>query len=747
MSAGLVAALTVAIVAAWERFLATCLAAGPGERLAYAGLLAAGQIVLAQLLPGIFGWLTAGTVLALNLSISAIVAGFALRRKRVVPQVMPGGGKLLSPALLALLILLVATSLWLVAAAALLPPRGVDDLAYHLPPLYQAVQTGRISILPLELRESFAMPFNADLLFLWPLLLMHSDRWIDIVQFVVAIYGAVVIYVIASRLGATRRDAAFAGLLLVFTPVVLGQSGSNYVDVIVAVLHLVMLYAMIAYRQTADSAHLVLAGIATGLALGAKYTMIPLVLAAQPLLYVPLVRAGSVAAALRRYALYWLAALPFFAYWYARNWIETGSPFFPFRLTATGLSGIEGTVMATALSSTGPSALTTFVAEPFKLLLYPFQDFGLGSFHGGFGAIFWGICLPLLTWQLLRALRPARHGDYFALIFWGQFAIALAVYLATVRYRGLQYDQRYVLAVAGFGLLSLAVFLSYLRAAWPAAVAWLQVACVSIAALAVVQLGSYVWPGFRLSGPVADRRAGTYTSDYRYYRQGADSPGSLAVQSVAWDPLDYLTRGARSWRVYVAADWNSFPTPPLFGSRLQNTVWNFERDPRGEPDAFIFARLTPGGPLFYLGPRITPEQVAAGDRYDLVAQTMQVSFWVRREIIRDPRVSERLKDYYLRAYGRPPAMLAPLRASCPADAVLLTGAPVGPLLRYLDLAGETSCPVSLVRPGTEGSEAQRRGLERVVTVDVPLAGFDSRTLFTARSEHGSMAFIDNRRAR
>ena len=59
---------------------------------------------------------------------------------------------------------------------AVYPPRGIDDVTYHLPPIYQAIQDHRLTVLPIELRGHFGYPLNAEMLFLLVPLFTGSIR-------------------------------------------------------------------------------------------------------------------------------------------------------------------------------------------------------------------------------------------------------------------------------------------------------------------------------------------------------------------------------------------------------------------------------------------------------------------------------------------------------------------------------------------------------------------------------------------
>jgi hypothetical protein len=223
---------------------------------------------------------------------------------------------------------------------------------------------------------------------------------------------------------------------------------------------------------------------------------------------------------------------------------------------------------------------------------------------------------------------------------------------------------------------------------------------------------------------VADELQGLETSPYRYHRQ---SGGDLPTQSVAWDPLDFLTLEGPGWDIYMAAPWTVFSTAPAYGSRLQNRVWNFREHPGVEPDAMVFHfGIGAGWQLWYLGRPISPQQVSQDPRYELVSQVRSTQLWVRRVRLQEPRTHARLAEFYRRAYAADIRALRELMPRLPVTGALITSTVWGHALKYLAMTGELPVPVHLVPAGEELAEARRIGAATVLTAEAPLAGAEAR---------------------
>jgi hypothetical protein len=707
------------------------------------------QIAFVPLLYGILNRLTFSWVVGSHLTLSLILVGWVMvgRRARLGPGLRDFFStlkiwlrKVFGWENYLLLILGFFVWVWVLIAAIFLPPRGIDDLVYHLPSLYHFVQNQGIELLPLDLRRGFAMPLNGDLLFLWPLLFFGNDYLIDMVVFWVVLYGVGVLYSLGRQLDIAPRHSFFVAQLFIFLPVVLGQIGSNYNDVITAVCFLSLLNAVFNFYRTGEKHHLIIAGIITGYGLGVKYSMFIFSLAVQPILWLRFWEEKSFKRALVRYSTYILLTIPISLYWYVRNYLETGHPFYPRIFGGGDQTGmVSGMVQGVAPKLKTDFALGAFLEDPINFLMYPFFDLGLGSLHGGFGVIFWGLGFPCVAYFLFQGVRKAFRKDCFPLFFWGQILVGFYSVFLTIN-KDFEFNQRYVLFVVGFGLLAVGNLFQNLRGNLPFTVPILKLFCVGSSFLAVMHLASYGWPSYQIKPAVEDWLANQQTSEYKYYRQ---SPWDLPSLSMAWEPLDYLTREGDGWNVYMAATHGVFWVTPTYGSHLQNKIWNFEENPQQDPDAYIFHYDSRSMELFYLGKKITPAEVLNDKRYELVTQTPFTTFWVKRQLLDHPSMAARLADYYEKTF--PPAIqtATALKHLVMDDGVIVTSSPLGYGFKYLFLTGKIRSPVYLVPRNQEEEFVKRADFQTVYTVGNPLGGFHPRDIAELMGPQGRIYFYEN----
>ena len=738
-----------AILTAWTTVLALRRPGSLSTMLVYVGVLASAQIVLTELGLGLVALLEPSFLVGANLlcAVGLLLSAW-VQHRGAVGAVWRAVGRRSAVWLRAamawenaLLVVLAAfVSLWMITAAVLLPPRGIDDLVYHLPPIYQDAQAHRLELLPVTLRDTFAFPFNGEFLFLWPLVFFHDDRFVDLGQFVVALFGVLVVYALARRFDASVRLATFVGLLFLFIPVVLGQSGSDYVDVIACVFHLALLVAAVRFYQTGALGDLAMAGIATGFLAGVKDSMPIFIAALQPILWLRFFRDGTVATGARRYAVYWLLGLPLSLYWPLRNLLRFGNPLYPMRVTLTGFQLAPESTLGRMMRPDLSAMWADFLRHPEKSLLFPFQDPGLGSFHGGFGVVVWGMAAPAAAVCMLQALRAALRGQgWFPLAFWGQIVVGGLAQLLNPS-EAVQFTARYVVFTAAMGLVALAVVLPSMVDRLPGFGSIARAVCVAAAGLAVIQLADYRWPSFQIAPAVADWRSDRYTSEYTYLQQ---APWDLPSLSHAWAPLDYLTRPGPGWSVYMACGYSVFWTAPTFGSRLQNRVWNFGDASADAPDAFIFHTDARGGPLYYVGRTITPQAVAADARYELITHTRDTQLWAKQELLEQPAVAARLADYYRKTYGPTLEAARSVQPLLAPDGVVITASPLGYGLRVLSLSGQLAVPVHLVPDNGEAALAARIGARKVYTVGEAMPGFASRPLARLAAGRASVTIYEN----
>jgi Dolichyl-phosphate-mannose-protein mannosyltransferase len=231
-----------------------------------------------------------------------------------------------------------------------------DALWYHLPIPVQWLQAGNIRIVPF-VAPSLPVgtyPANGELLDLWFLLPVHKDFLVQLASIPAVALSATGVALLARTLGA-RPHAAAASALLVLTlpPVLLTQVGTNLTDLFMAGAITASAAFLARFTRGEQMRDGVLAGMAAGLAVGARYQALIAVLPLVAIGISSLIARRQSAARLLRIGVAATAVLVSFGgYWYIRNWLTTGDPLYPepVRLPFHTFSGARSLVCCNAPS-------------------------------------------------------------------------------------------------------------------------------------------------------------------------------------------------------------------------------------------------------------------------------------------------------------------------------------------------------------------------------------------------------------
>ncbi len=302
------------------------------------------------------------------------------------------------------------------------PPRGWDVLAYHLPRAVAWLQHGNLG----NYGASAAFfPGNGEIALLFGLF-SGTDRLVPLVQLPFALLGAVAVYGLARELGTKARSAAVSAVVFLAAPIVFFQSAIAKNDLMVAALvaaGALLLCRALRSRNAAPGVRteLAVAGLAFGLALGTKYTVVPTALLVLPLVFF-LFRQRERDAAdreagrrawrgpLRHAATFGIAMAVPSLFWFLQNWIVAGNPFAPL---AVGVGGWE-IWSGTGVAGTYGAQELRYVASPSGWILFPWIDHAKqGSYSSsvGFGAAFAALAGPgfVLGIARLRAMDEERR--------------------------------------------------------------------------------------------------------------------------------------------------------------------------------------------------------------------------------------------------------------------------------------------------------------------------------------------------
>lgn len=480
---------------------------GFADRVIGAFVLYLAQIIATQMILGvIFSHLFAVPLFLLNMSISLTVLVLALPPRRdalpsaagnnirsflmsvlmeIKAEASRAAGIIRNDRILLFLSGLFALTLVrIIFTGYLFPPYAWDALWYHLPIAGYIMQDGAIrEVSGHSFINQFIniFPKNMELFFIWNIIFLQNDVIVDLSQLPFAITGVLAVYSIALKTGVRERYAVYSSLLFFFTPVIILQSTTNYVDVAVSALFIIAVNFLVDGDSASRSPsprgrgpgagisgqkeiQTVLAGLAAGILLGSKGSgpLFVIILSAVVLIRqvrnYAVSRGGSPARGraiwkgLSFYAVCFLApVLLMGAYWYVKNWVLYGNPVYPMEITVFNITLFKGLYSGMVESAPRVVEQLNPVQRPLYVWLENIGYYLYDSKLGGLGPVWFIIFLPGVLFSAGYALIKKRH-DYLALCI--IFAAAFLLYPRN-------WNPRYVIFITGLGALSFGLLMDY----------------------------------------------------------------------------------------------------------------------------------------------------------------------------------------------------------------------------------------------------------------------------------------------
>ncbi len=453
------------------------------------------QIIFTEMLLGVvFKKLYAMPLFLLNTSISSGVLILALKQnQRIVPRMQTTlilqefKSKIdwFFSVIKADLVLLCIFGLFLISVCYmiflgfLLPSYTWDALWYHLPMVGYIIQNGAIQENPTPFLVSFinTLPKNIELFFLWNTIFLKSDIIVDLSQMPFSIAGVLTIYSIGIKLRIKREYAIYSSFLFFFTPVVILQSTTNYVDIAVSVLFLIAINFLMYdepknYTDNRGFINLreikipiLLSGLTTGILLGSKLSgpifvvVLSTVIIIQKLIKrINPISSYSLKENFIPYLIYFLT--PVFlmgSYGYIKNWLLYNNPVYPMELSFFHITLFKGPWGEKILNQP-PDILNYLIpfSSPFYIWLEKVEYYFYDSRLSGFGPIWFVLFLPSIVFSLSYAVKKRRYN----------FLFISMIIVVTFFIHPDNWNTRYVIFIVGLGALSFGCVLDYLDNKW-----------------------------------------------------------------------------------------------------------------------------------------------------------------------------------------------------------------------------------------------------------------------------------------
>lgn len=261
------------------------------------------------------------------------IAGALLSLRRPKDRQPERPGAMVAPGLMAALALMACA---LLVTGVFDPRFDHDPLTYQLYFAATWLRDGHVSIAPTPFGDPSQAygPALASMYFLWlmaPLgndMLAQAGQWPFLALAVLAACG------LAREMGAGKGWEWTAGLFMLVCPLLVYEGRSAFSDLAAAGFFTCSLYFLVRAARAGRPCDLAFGLLSFGLAAGCKYTAAPLLILLLPVLLMAAfrVRKGALAAWLVGAA----SAVAGGGVWYIRNWLISGNPVFPIRVSLSG---------------------------------------------------------------------------------------------------------------------------------------------------------------------------------------------------------------------------------------------------------------------------------------------------------------------------------------------------------------------------------------------------------------------------
>jgi hypothetical protein len=291
---------------------------------------------------------------------------------------------------------------------------GYDALAYHLP---LAADYGISNNIPLGQEVGFNYPANADLMLRW-CVFKGNHRLAGLLGCFAALLIGLLLYKICRALDKSRQSSVIAASAIITFPVVpyLSLIPNSALPGIMLMLAAVLLLLGLHRTGGKEPALFWCLGVAVGLASGARFSLLPASLFITAAMIVIMLRSDRSRFCSEANNFDWpwfrgmlcrwlIGALLGGGFWYLRNTIVYGNPFYP--ISVLGLPGRP-------FEAVNP-VVGAMHEKPWLLLIYPWTEIDyLYPFDTGLGALFTAIILPSLVWWPASMIRSWKaEGNKF----------------------------------------------------------------------------------------------------------------------------------------------------------------------------------------------------------------------------------------------------------------------------------------------------------------------------------------------
>lgn len=432
-------------------------------------------IVLSQFVLGMLSLLTRQNLIFLNIvfAAAAVLVGYRFVNSAFIKQYLHGYRRAFKDTwkeiktdypFLFLLFLSAVILGWIIFLGLVSPVTDFDGNSYHMSAVAYAIQQANLFDPQTSLSWLAGYPKGGEIMQLWSVILLGKDTLADLFQIPFLIAGVYALYALAVNLGVSKNNARFAAWLFLFTPVVINQLKTTYLDVLLASLFFAALALTVRVRP--GRLDLLVLGIVFSLLISIKSSGFIFIAAIAPFLAYGIVDLKNKRPQLHLKAYAYKIALvliPLFfgAYWYVKNYIKYGSPVYPFGLEVAGNTIFPGQTFQDFIAHAF-TGITSVPAGMFQRIWFTWTEqkdwfgclYNYDATFSGLGPIWLVLLLPAIPFALYIAWRIKNYAFMMLTLI---VAALFVVYPAN-------FYTRYVLFIFAPGLVAIGLLLSVQKA-------------------------------------------------------------------------------------------------------------------------------------------------------------------------------------------------------------------------------------------------------------------------------------------
>jgi len=344
------------------------------DRICSFSILFLAQVILTEMVLGIFGKLFLKNLLLLNIFIFLLIF-FFLRNKKREPRSVGARdfnwvveNKVMLFCLASILGFLLVKGIFNLIN----PPFGWDSLNYHFTFPVEWLKSGSLYNPPTICDDPTPTyyPINNCLYYFWLIAPFKNVFIADLGQIPFLLLSFIACFAIARKFKLSRELSFYAAGLFVIIPNFFKQIEVGYADIMMTALFLVSLNLLFSLNGKFNLKNLILSGVSLGLFFGTKTLSLAYSLALALFVIYILIKNSKGLKFIGYGSLFFTLTVLFGGYGFIRNFILTGNPLFPLNFVLFGKTVFKG-VMPTS----------TYLAR------WTYEGYNLGKlfFHEGMG--------------------------------------------------------------------------------------------------------------------------------------------------------------------------------------------------------------------------------------------------------------------------------------------------------------------------------------------------------------------------